>query len=106
MFRIFSAVLLAVGEVLSEYPEPKALQDMISGGLTNPSSNIAHSFFHKSFPCEKVYNDKTVDLVKQWNEDYKKLKDKGAFLPEMLMNIRKADDEEGNCYIFFKNLFE
>ena len=106
MSRIFLAVLLAVSEVLSEYPEPEDLQNMISGGLAHPSSNIAYSFYHKSIPCQKLYNNKTVNLVEQWNEDYKKLKDNGAFLPEMLMDIGKAKDKKGNCYIFFKNLFE
>ena len=97
-------IFLAVSVVLSGFPDPKALQKEIFAGLTHPSTNLAHSFYYKSIPCEKVYDNKKVDIVEQWKKYYKKLEEKGAFLPKVLTDFKKADDKE-NCFIFFKNLF-
>ena len=95
MIKVLLPVLMAVSVVLSGNPDAKELQSQISGGIAYPSSGEAHSFYHKSIPCDKKA---------KWIGNYKLLKDKKVPLPEILKIYDKEGDQK-NCHIFFKNLF-
>ena len=95
MFKVLLTILMAVSAMLSGNPNPEELQKKISGGIAYPSSNRAHSFYYKSIPCDK--KDK-------WIENYKKLEEQGAFLPQTFKDFEATSDQK-DCYIFFKNLF-
>lgn len=98
MLRFSLSIVIVSGVVLSgggDNFNPQNHQEFISGGIVIPSSDKAHSFYHKSIPCNNV---------EKWKEEYEKLKQKDAPLPQILQNF-DISSAKPKCEIFLKNLF-
>ena len=98
MLRFSLSIVMLSSVVLSKGADifnPQNYGKHITGGIVIPSSDKAHSFYHKSI----IFNH-----VRKWKEEYSKLRQKNAPLPKILKDF-DTSVVKSTYEIFFKNLF-
>lgn len=95
MFKIFLGLAITSSLVVSLGKEIFDPEAEITNGVFTPQPDLAYSFFHKSVDCLKLT---------KWKEEYTKLKNSSAPLPNIL-KIHENPDINNECHIFFKDIF-